>query len=86
VFRTAEQVVVVHARPRVGPDWQLGQQLSFNVLMNSYTPDGRLVRADVPLPDLPVGGDADGLWAIDYGSAGRTNGATALTLVKVPVP
>jgi hypothetical protein len=86
VFRTAERVVVVHARPRIGPDWQFGQQLAFTVLMNSYTPDGRLVRADVPLPDLPVGGDADGLWAIDYGSAGRTNGVTALELVKILVP
>src|SRR5688572_29314187 len=86
VFRTAERVVVVHARPRVGPDWQLGQQLAFTVLMNSYTPDGRLVQADVPLPDLAVGGDADGVWAIDYGPAGRTNGVTALALVKASVP
>ena len=78
--------MVALARPRVGPDWQLGQQLAFTVLMNSYTPDGRLVRADVPLRDLPVGGDADGLWVIDYGSGGRTIGVTALTLVKVSVP
>jgi hypothetical protein len=69
----------------VGPDWQLGQQLAFTVLMNSYTPDGRLVRADVPLPDLPVGHDADGVWVMDYGSAGRTNRVTSLILAKVRV-
>lgn len=85
VFRTAEHVVVVHARPRLLPGWQFGQQLSFVALMNVFTPEGQLVKADVELPDLPVGHDGDGLWVIDYGPGGRTNGAPMVALLKIPV-
>lgn len=85
IYQFREHIATVHARPRLKADWMLGQPVDFTVLMNLHSYDGRLVRADLELPDLPVGQDADSVFVIDYGERGRAGSSPVATLSMIHV-
>lgn len=85
VYQFREYIATIHARPRLKADWVLGQPLDFTVLMNLHSYDGRLVGADLELPDLPVGQDADSVFVIDYGERGRAGSSPTATLSMIHV-
>ena len=86
VFRFPHHIAVVHVRPRLESGWVFGQQLNFTALMNVYTLSGELVKGDVPLPDLAIGQDEEGVFAVDYGEQGRAGDKMNVTLVRIAVP
>ncbi len=86
VFRFPHHIAVVHVRPRLELGWVFGQQLDFVALMNVYTLSGELVKSDVPLPDLAVGQDDEGVFVVDYGKQGRRGDKTSVTLVRIAEP
>ena len=61
---------VVHSVHRT-KGWQPGGQVDFEVFVNIFGYDGRPLVSDVRLPDLPVAHDADSLYTVSYGPAGR---------------
>jgi len=85
VYQFRAHIATIHARPRLKADWVLGQPIDFTVLMNLHSYDGRLVRADLELPDLPVGQDADNVFVIDYGERGRAGSSPGATLSMIHV-
>jgi hypothetical protein len=60
---------VVHAIHRTR-GWQ-PRPIAFDVFVNVYGYDGRPLVSDIRLPDLPVARDADNLYTVSYGAAGR---------------
>ena len=86
VFRFPHHIAVVHVRPRLESGWIFGQQLNFVALMNVYTLSGELVKSDIPLPDLAVGQDDEGVFVVDYGERGRAGDKMNVTLVRIAVP
>ena len=56
--------------------------------MNVYTLSGELVKSDIPLPDLAVGQDNEGVFVVDYGELGlgRAGDKMNATLVRIAVP
>jgi hypothetical protein len=87
-FVIGKHLVVAHYVTAVPPGWKMGgpDRPQFKVRMNVMTADGQPVHVDLPLPELPVGRDADALYAIDYGPAGRQGAHEAVTVVKIAVP
>jgi hypothetical protein len=86
VYQFPRHVASVHYRPKLTVDWVFGQPVNFTVLMNIHRHDGTRVRADVPLPDLSVGQDEEGVFVVDYGSRGRSGSSPEITLSRYPVP
>ncbi len=82
VFSIGDRLVTVHSLYRKG-DWAPKQWVQFDVYANVHTLDGRGLASDVKLPDLPVGRDRFGIFAIDYGDEGRRAGASRIHLVHV---
>jgi hypothetical protein len=85
VFAIGDRLVTIHTLTELGPNWQFGQQTGFSVFMNIHALDGRPLVSDVKLVDVPIGRDDANLYAVDYGAAGRRNGATDATLVRIPI-
>lgn len=86
VFRFPQHIAVIHLRPRLEPGWVFGQQLNMVALMNVYTLSGQLVKADIPLPDMAVGQDDEGVFVVHYGGRGRAGDRINATLVRIAVP
>ena len=85
VFAFANAVAMVHARPQLGADYHVGQPTPFTTYLNVYGWDGHLRVHDIPLPDLTVGRDDEHVYAIDYGTEGRRDGARKIRLVQIQV-
>ena len=85
VFAFDDGIVAVHARPQIGPNYHLGDWVSFTVYMNAYGWDGQVRGHDIPLPDLPVGRDDKHLYVVDYGREGRRSGARSIRLLQIPI-
>lgn len=85
VFQLGQYVATVHARPKIERDWVFGQPLNFSVLMNLHQTTGTLVRADLELPDLPLGHNDQGIFTIDYGEQGRVGASPQIRLSRFDI-
>jgi hypothetical protein len=85
VFAFDDGIVAIHARPEIGPNYHLGDLVSFIAFMNAYGWDGQVRGRDIPLPDLPVGRDDKHVYVVDYGREGRRSGAQSIRLLQIPI-
>ena len=75
----------VHSVVRFPPGWRFGEFVRVQAFLNLHARDGRRLVADIGLPELPVGRDADGIYVVDYGEDGRQGSHTELAILRIPV-
>lgn len=81
----ADVIGTVHSVVSFPPGWQFGQFVRSQALLNLHAPDGRRLVADIGLPELPVGRDADGIYVVDYGEDGRQGSHDEVKILRIPV-
>lgn len=88
VFAMPNSLVISHYVADVPAGWKMGgaARPQFKAWMNVLTADGRPVHVDVRLPELPVGRDAEAIYVVDYGQAGRQGAHEAVTVLRIAVP
>jgi hypothetical protein len=75
---------VVHAH-QAGTTWHRGEPIQFEQFLNVMSSDGTMLRADIPLPGLPVGHDEHRVLVVDYGKLGRRPDFREFSLLGVRV-
>ncbi len=75
----------VHSFLRFPSGWRFGEFIQPQVFLNLHARDGRRRVADIGLPELPVGRDADGLYVVDYGEKGRQGSHLEVSILRIPV-
>jgi hypothetical protein len=78
-------IAVVHYLVDLPQGWTFGQQVQFKVAMNVYRDDGRVLAADVPLPELTIGQDDTHLYVADYGPGRRGGDHERVSILRVAV-
>ena len=75
----------IHSVVRFPPGWRFGEFVRVQAFLNLHARDGRKLVADIGLPELPVGRDADGIYVVDYGEDGRQGSHTEVAILRIPV-
>ncbi len=82
----AKSVAVIHAKYEIPPDWRMGQPTGGNAFLNVYDWNGRLRRADQPVPrGFGAGFDEHSLYVADYGVEGPRDGVSSIQLRQIPI-
>lgn len=80
-----EVIGTVHSVVRFPPGWRFGEFAQPQVFLNLHARDGHRLVADIGLPELPVGRDADGIYVVDYGEKGRQGSHDEVAILRIPV-
>jgi hypothetical protein len=85
VFAMARGFVLIHQRVELPANWTLSspRRPQFKAWANSYSTDGRALRLDVPLPELPMAFDGEGAFVIDYGANGRQGAHEQVRVLRI---
>lgn len=75
----------IHSAVRFPTGWRFGEFVRPQAFLNLHARDGRRLVADIGLPELPVGRDADGIYVVDYGEGGRQGSQTEVAILRIPV-
>jgi hypothetical protein len=78
-------VATVHSLTKLPDNYVFGQSAEFDWWMNLHSLDGRKLVSDIALPGMPIGWDGDGLYAVDYGQAGRHSTPESVEILRVPL-
>lgn len=78
-------VATVHSLTKLPDNYVFAQSAEFDWWMNLHSLDGRRLVSDIALPGMPIGWDGDGLYAVDYGQAGRNSTPDSLKILRVRV-
>lgn len=85
VFAFEGVIATAHATIRLPSDWQIGQPLSLDVLLNLHALDGTPLVSDIRLPGPPVGRDPRHIYVADYGAAGRMQDVERADIVALSI-
>ena len=75
----------VHSVVRFPPGWRFGEFVRPQAFLNLHGRGGRRLVADIGLPELPIGRDADGIYVVDYGENGRQGSHLEVSILRIPV-
>lgn len=83
VFAFQDGFVATHSRWLLGPDYHVGQRVSYTTYMNTYDWKGTPLQLDLKITDIPVGRDDKTIFVVDYGGEGRQDGATKIRIAQI---
>jgi hypothetical protein len=84
IFGFGRLIATSHLQTNVDPDWNFGP-INCRVRMNLQSLDGTGLISDIPLPEKPVGQDAQHIYVIDYGRGGRQPESESVRLLQILV-